>query len=297
VIPNPFDNTLMIQATPQEYEQILNLVRQLDVAPRQVLIDAKIYEVDLQGAWSAGVTSYLQSKNTPGPSGLTRALTASGGVGGLTLTTGALVLKSQQLLAALNASELRQSTHVLAAPSIIATDSVPATLNVGDQVPVLTSQSPTGVQSGGNTLFANNITTQSSGVTLSILAQVNTSGVVTMVVNQQVSAPEAPPLGASDASTSFSNRSISTQMTVQDGDTVAIGGIITEKRGDTSGGVPFLHRLPVVGAAFGAKSYTNSRVELIIFLTPRVIYDASQVVDASDEIKDRLKHLQKLMRQ
>src|SRR5207302_7450875 len=62
VIPNPFDNTLLIQGTPQEYEQITNLLRQLDIAPRQVLIDAKIYEVDLSGAFSAGVTAFLEKK-------------------------------------------------------------------------------------------------------------------------------------------------------------------------------------------------------------------------------------------
>ena len=64
VIPNPFDNTILIQGTPQEYEQILSLLRQLDIAPRQVLIDAKIYEVDLTGAFAAGVTAYLEKKDT-----------------------------------------------------------------------------------------------------------------------------------------------------------------------------------------------------------------------------------------
>ena len=297
VVPNPFDNTLLIQGTPQEYEQVASLVRQLDIAPRQVLIDAKIYEVDLTGTWAAGVETYLQNKNTPGPNGLTRALTASAtGAAGLTLTTGALVLKSHQLLAALTAQEATTRARVIAAPSIIATDSVPATLNVGDQVPVLTSQAVlTGTQQGGTTPFANAITTTSTGTTLSILAHVNSSGVVTMVVNQQVNAPEEAPPGASNVSTSFSNRSLSTQMTVQDGDTVAIGGIIQEKRSDGSSGVPLLHRIPILGAAFGSKNYSSSRTELIIFLTPRVIYDTTQIVDATDEIKSNLKRIQKMM--
>ena len=64
VIPNPFDNTILIQGTPQEYEQILGLMRQLDIPPRQVLIDAKIYEVDLNGAFAAGVTAFLEKKDT-----------------------------------------------------------------------------------------------------------------------------------------------------------------------------------------------------------------------------------------
>ena len=125
----------------------------------------------------------------------------------------------------------------------------------------------------------------------------NSSGVVTMIINQQVSAPEPPPLGVTSASTSFSNRSISTQLTVEDGDTVAIAGIITEKRTESSGGVPVLHRIPVLGAAFGAKSSNSSRTELIIFLTPRVIYDTNQIIDATDELKSNLKRVQKLMKE
>jgi general secretion pathway protein D len=303
VIPNPFDNTLLIQGTPQEYEQITSLLRQIDISPRQVLLDAKIYEVDLTGAFSAGVESFLQQRGTSTAStggGITptRILQATGGAGGLALTTGALVLKSHELLAVLTAQEQKTRVRVVSAPSIMATDSIPATMNVGDQVPVLTSQAVVGgVQSGGSSVFANTVSNQASGVTLNITAHVNSSGVVTMIINQQVSAPEAPPIGVSSASTSFSNRSISTQLTVEDGDTVAIGGIITEKRTESSGGVPVLHRIPILGAAFGAKSSNSSRTELIIFLTPRVIYDTNQIIDASDELKSNLKRVQKLMKE
>ena len=117
-----------------------------------------------------------------------------------------------------------------------------------------------------------------------------------MVINQQVSAPVPPSPSSSIQSPSFSNRSVSTQLTVQDGDMVAIGGAIQESRTESSGGVPLLHRLPLVGAAFGSKSYNTSRTELIIFLTPRVIYDTTQILDATEEIKTNLKRVGKMMR-
>ena len=290
VIPNPFDNTLLIQATGQEYEQILGLLRQLDVAPRQVLIDAKIYEVELTGAFAAGVSSFLEQKDTG-----SRVLNATTSVAGLTLSTGALVLRSHELLAAVTASENKTHTRVLSAPSIVATDSIAATLNVGEDVPVLTSQAVTGVQQGGSSLFSNTVSNRSSGVTLNILARVNSSGIVTLLINQNVSSPQAPAAGGIQ-SPSFQNRSFQTQMTVQDGDTVAIGGIIQESNLQSSGGVPFLHSLPWVGAAFGSKSISKSRTELVVFLTPRVIYDASQMLDATDEIKSGMKRIQKLMK-
>jgi general secretion pathway protein D len=294
VIPNPFDNTLLIQGTPQEYEQINSLLRQLDVPPRQVLIDAKIYEVDLSGAFSAGVSSYLQQRDSGGT--LSRVLNATAGSGGLGLSVGALVLNSHELLGVLQTSEVTQNARVISAPSIIATDSVPATMNVGQSVPMLTSQAVVGgVTAGGSSPFASTVSNVSTGVTLSITARVNSSGVVTMMINQQVSSPIAPSSGGIQ-SPSFSNRSFSTQLTVQDGDTVAIGGFIQETSGTSSSGVPLLHRIPILGAAFGSKSTNKARTELIVFLTPRVIYDTNQISDATDEIKSSLKRIQKMDR-
>jgi general secretion pathway protein D len=290
IIPNPFDNTLLIRCTPQEYEQILSMLRQLDVAPRQVLIDAKIYEVELTGAFSAGVSAFLEKKDTG-----SRILNATSSAAGLTLNTGMLVLRSHELLTAITAAETKSHTRVISAPSIIATDSIGASLNVGEDVPVLTSQAVAGVQQGGNSLFSNTVSNRSSGVTLSILARVNSSGIVTMVINQNVSSPQAPAAGGIQ-SPSFSNRSFQTQITVQDGDTVAIGGIIQESNLQSSAGVPVLHRLPVIGPAFGSRSVSKSRTELVVFLTPRVIYDANQMIEATEEVKSGMKHIQKLAR-
>jgi general secretion pathway protein D len=151
----------------------------------------------------------------------------------------------------------------------------------------------TGVQQNGSSLFTNTVSNRSSGVTLNILARVNSSGIVTLVINQNVSSPEAPPAGGIQ-SPSFQNRSFSTQLTVQDGDTVAIGGIIQEQNLQSSAGVPILHSLPIIGPAFGARSVTKTRTELVVFLTPRVIYDANQMIEATDEIKSGMKRIQKL---
>ncbi len=318
LIPNPFDNTLLVKGTPQDIEQIKALMSQLDLPPRQVLIDAKIYEVDLDNEFAEGVESYLQkvgsgaatgvtgnttsSTSTPNLSSITglapaAALTAAGGPGGIALTIGALISKNNQLLGVLNASETRGKTRVISSPSIIATDSIPATMNVGTQVPVLSSQGvASGVQSGGNSVFASTVSNESSGVTLSIVARVNSSGVVTMIINQQVSAPIAPTATSAIQSPSFSNRSVSTQVTVQDGDTVAIGGAILENHTDSTAGVPILSHIPLVGMLFGSRNTSTQRTELIIFLTPRVIYDTNQITDATEEIKANLKRVGKLMK-
>jgi general secretion pathway protein D len=296
VIPNPFDNTILIQGTPQEYGQILGLLRQLDIPPRQVLIDAKIYEVDLKGDFAAGVTAYLEKKDSGTAGAAGRILNVASGAAGVALTTGALVLRSHELLAAVTASETSSHVRVISAPSIIATDSIMASLNVGDDVPTLTSQAVGGVTQGGSSLFTNTVSSRSSGVTLNILARINSSGIVTMVINQNVSSPQAPAASSQIQSPSFQNRQFQTQVTVQDGDTVAIGGIILETNLQSSAGVPFLHKIPLLGSLFGAQSISKTRTELMVFLTPRVIYDTNQMVEATDEIRSNMKRIPKLIK-
>jgi general secretion pathway protein D len=296
VIPNPFDNTIMVQGTPQEWEQIQNLLRQLDVAPRQVLIDCKIYEVDLSTTFGLSVDAQLQQVGSTVASGFSQALNAASAGGNLLLSAGMIAGKSKQLLGKLQANETNSRTKVISSPSIIATDSVPAVMNVGSQVPVATSTGLSAVSSSGTAQTYQTISEQSTGVTLNITPRINSSGVVTMLIEQQVSAPSAS-ASSSTLGTGFSNRSLSTQITMQDGDTIAIGGAITETKTEATGGVPYLSRIPLLGALFGSKNNSVDRSELIMFLTPHVIYDTNQLLDATEEIKTNLKRVSKMMRQ
>ena len=297
IVPNPFDNSLLVQGTPQQWAQILKLLEQLDIAPRQVLIDAKIYEVDLNDSLAYGVEAYLNKVGVTSGGISSRQLLGSFGQTGVGLTAGMLVGQSRQLLGALTASDLKTRTKVISAPSIIATDSIPASINVGSTVPTLAAQAVSpGLTNGGTSQFTQSIQNQNTGVTLNILARVNASGVVTMVIDQSVSAPQPNTTSGID-SPSFSQREISTQVTVQDGDTVAIGGIIQENNQLSHGGIPGLNRIPYVGGIFGNTSYAKQRTELIIFLTPRVIYDTNQIEDASDELKDKVRNLMKIVKQ
>jgi general secretion pathway protein D len=296
VVPNPVSNELFVQGTPQEWEQIRHLLDQIDIAPRQVLIDAKIYEVDLTGSFALGVESSLVPKGT----GVTQLL-GTAGAAGLSLTSGFMVGQARQLLATLTANENTSKSKVLSAPSIIATDSIPASITVGSSVPTLSSEAVSpGINVGGTSPIINSISNTSTGIGLTILARINPSGVVTMVINQDVTAPIPNPLPSGSSGTgidspSFSQRNVSTQVTVEDGDTIAIGGIMMETYTETSQGIPFLHRIPYLGAAFGSKSTSKQKTELIIFLTPRVIYDTTEITDATEELKQKVRGLRKLM--
>jgi len=227
---------------------------------------------------------------------LGRALNLGTSAAGMTLSLGTLVGSSKELLGALTANEAKGKTKLLSAPSIIATDSIPATMNIGTDVPVLTSQAVVGgVQSGGSNVFSNTVSSESTGITMSITARVSPSGVVTMLVDQDVSSPVATSSSGID-SPSFSQRQFQTQLTVQDGDTVAIGGGIVESKIEAVNGVPWLIRIPFIGGLFGSKSHSIARTELIVFITPKVLYDTNQLMDATEEIRDSLTHMKKMLK-
>ncbi|HVY93565.1 MAG TPA: hypothetical protein VHA14_12475 [Bryobacteraceae bacterium] len=297
IVPNPFDNTVLVRCTPEQWDEMQGYLDKLDISPRQVLIEARIYEINLTGSFSAGLETYLRNRT-----GTSRTLTGSvvgtgGGPPALNLSAGTLVGQARELFAALNAQELSSRTKVISSPNIIATDSIPASITVGDSVPTLSSQGVNpGVTSGGNSLFTNTISNVSTGTGLNILARVNPSGVVTMVINQTVTAPESTTTSSID-SPSFSQRNVSTQVTVDDGDMIAIGGIIDETTTSSSAGIPYLERIPGLNFLFGNHASSKQRTELIIFLTPHVIYDTNHIADATEQLKKQLKDLKKPVRQ
>ena len=294
IVPDFVNNLIVVQATQQEWEVIRRTLQQLDFPPRQVLIDAKVYEVSLTGSLSAGVNAFMRNRGAAGTGGQ-RKLTGAFGSEGLGLTIGALVGNARELTAVLEASQTEGRTRVISAPSVVATDNIAATITVGQSIPTLASQAVAGgAQQDGSSLFTNTIQNVQTGVTLSITARVNASGIVTMEVDQEVSSPQ-PPSGPI-ASPSIDRRNVKTQITVNDGDTIAIGGIIQENNIFSQSGVPYLNKIPILGAVFGTKSMSRAKTELIIMLTPRVIYDESEMVTISDELKTRMRGLHRLMR-
>ena len=212
------------------------------------------------------------------------------------MSDGFLVGRTKELLASVQLMEASSKAKVISAPSVIATDSIAASINVGTEVPVLTAQAVTGAQQNGNSLFANTVSNVSTGITLNVTAQVNQSGIVTLLIDQDVSSPQ-PPSSGGIQSPSFSSRHVHTQVTVQDGDTIAVGGAIQETTGFSSSGLPFINRIPILGALFGNRSYSKARTELIIFMTPRVIYDTIQIQEASQQLQDGLKAVVRMVKE
>lgn len=293
IVADTINNLVLVQATKQEWEAVRGTLLALDTAPRQVLIDAKIYEVSLTDSLSSGVSAYLRSRSKdPAVRRLGVGLRPSGVAN---LSIGALVSNTRELAIFLQGSAEEGRTKVISAPSLIATDNIPAEIVVGQTIPTLSSQAVVGgAFSEGSSLFTNTVSNVQTGVRLSVTARVNASGIVTLRIMQEVSTPTG--ITGAIQSPTIDRRNVSTQVTVKDGDTVAIGGIIQETSIFNSSRVPILGRIPVLGRAFGSTEETTSKTELIVLLEPRVIYDQNQIASATDELKSRLESLRRVVR-
>lgn len=296
IVADEQNNALIVQSSPQDFEIIEETIRELDRVPRQVLIKVKIYEVVLDNELSMGISAFLQDRNKPAvssPSVTTASYgTGGGGSGALNLATRALIGDTRELVAFLNAQETRSRSRVLSAPSVIASDNIAANIQVGSQIPILTSQGVIPGGTGSSSLFSNTIRSRNTGVILNVTPRINAGGWVTLEVQQEVSSPGPPPTGGIQ-SPSINIRSVQTQVTIKNGQTIAIGGIISDTNGVTRNGLPILSRIPGLGLLFGNTTRKKRRTELIALITPHVIEDIEQAADLTEDLKSTLKDLKK----
>jgi general secretion pathway protein D len=280
IIVNEFNNSLIIQATEADYQFLLQTIRQLDVLPRQVLIEAKIYNVELQDNLSYGVSAFLEARNPDlGP-----PTTGSIVDGTLNATTTAFIGSSRQLRAVITALSAKTNVKILEAPRILALDGVQAQINIGAEVPVTTASFGDPLQSG-STNFVNSIQFRPTGVTLLIMPRISASGIVTMDLAIEVSSATGQAL-----TPTINTNSITTSLIVRDGQTVAIAGIISDSFNEGRNRVPILGSIPVLGGLFGTTTRDKRRNELVFFITPHVIRNLPTTTELTLDFKRALRN-------
>lgn len=281
IIVNEFNNSLIIQATESDYQFLLQTIRQLDVLPRQVLIEAKIYAVELQDNLSYGVSAFLEARNPDlGP-----PTTGSIVDGTLSATTTAFIGSSRQLRAVITALSAKTNVQILEAPRILALDGVQAQINIGAEVPVTTASFGDPLQSGSSTNFVNSIQFRPTGVTLLIMPRISASGIVTMDLAIEVSNATGDSL-----TPTINTNAINTSLIVRDGQTVALAGIISDSANDVRNRVPVLGSIPVIGGLFGTTSTDKRRNELVFFITPYVIRNLPTATELTLDFRRALRN-------
>jgi general secretion pathway protein D len=282
------NNALVIVASPQQYAAIQNALAQLDTAPLQVLLEAAIAEVTLTNNISYGVQYYF----APGAqNSFTLSDTTSGSITP-TFPGFSYAFSGGNIKIILDALSSITKVDVLSSPQLMVLNNQTATLQVGDQVPIITEQA-VGVQSPGAPVV-NSVEYENTGVILQVTPRVNRGGEVMMDITQEVSDVSTTDI-SSTGSPVIEQRKITSSVAVQDGETVTLGGLISNQNNTSKTGVPYLDEIPYIGNAFRDTSTGFTRTELLVLITPHVVDNVQKARAVTAELRRKLPMVQSLL--
>lgn len=289
IVADEDNNSLLIMATPRDYQKILRVLDKLDVVPLQVHVEATIVEVVLNDELEYGIQWYFDKNG-----GIDLSNRKQGNLGGDGINLDfnwSLTNSLTQIRAVINALAGKSLVNVLSAPSVMVLDNHTARIQIGDQVPIATQQqSNVGTDSNISSTVTNSIQYRDTGIVLSVKPRVNPGGLVTMEVEQEVSSVSAASASAIDSPT-IATRNISSTVAVQSGEAVVLGGLIREDSNNGNAGIPVLHEMPLFGPLFGETVNNVKRTELVVILTPQVIGNNLDARRITNDFRMRLEGL------
>ncbi|MEM7525332.1 MAG: type II secretion system secretin GspD [Pseudomonadota bacterium] len=275
-------NALVISAASRQFDTLVDLIRQLDSAPLQVLVETTILEVTLGDNLRYGVQyAFSVGSLFDGRDGAV-ALTNSGAdiapeFPGFAFTVGTN-LGAEAIIEALD--DVSDVT-VISSPKLLVRDNQSATLQIGDQVPIVTR---TAEGFDDTARIVNAVEYRDTGVRLTVTPRINSGGFVSMEVDQEVSTVAETTSSGIDSPT-ISRRSVTTDVTIQSGQTVVLGGLIQDSSTIGRTGIPVLDEIPVLGAAFGRRSQRAGRTELLALLRPHILSSPEQAEDLTERLR------------
>jgi general secretion pathway protein D len=286
IVADKENNALLILANAAGYDKIEAALRKLDLAPRQVLIEVMIAEVTLGDEFKYGIEWALSSGTRKTFQLNTQDTGAIGPVQpGFVYT---LLNPLGGIKAILNMNGSDSKINVLSSPHIMVADNQTAKIQVGDSLPIQQQTlSTTGTFSSTSYL--------DTGVMLSVTPRINAGGLVNLDITQEYSVPGVTTSTSSTNPPPISKRSSKTQVTVQSGETMVIGGMISEKSTNSSSGLPILSSIPVLGGLFGFTDRATTKTELIVLITPRVAKNVGQATQISDELRRKMGNVRDLV--
>lgn len=280
-------NILMMQLLPSEYRELLPLIEQLDALPLQVLVEVTLAEVTLTDSFSLGFEYALRNDiASQGSSLLGTTVTAALGGSGFSA-----IYNSKNLDATINAYASNELLSIMSKPKLLILNNQTGNINVGTEVPIITSESSASdISTTSDASILRNVTYRSTGIIVGLTPTINSNGILTMNITLQLS--EAQLNDTSDISSPLIiNRSVSTSLTLKHGETVMIGGLISKNKSTTDTGVPLLMDIPWLGTLFTSNSDKTVKTELIMLIKPFIIETPTLMNEKTKQYKLLLKLL------
>ena len=311
ITPDTADNSIVVYSNQEDYRIIERSLRELDRPRLQVAIDATVAEITLTDALQFGVQYFFTNHNSnvgllPATAGAVAAPAATTATAAAATTLDATsavqsavqsaflqrVLPGFNLLLGPEAqpkvilSALSNLTHVkvLSAPSVVVMDNQPALLQVGNEIPISTGAAT--ILSNPNTPVVNTIEMRNTGVILKVLPHVYANGQIQMEIEQEISNVVNPTQVT--LTPTISQRRVHSTIAVTSGQTVLLGGLISDQDQTTKAGIPLLSDIEVFGNLFGTRSGQKVRTEIIMFIKPRLIRNSVDSRSVAEEFRSRL---------
>ncbi len=290
IVPDDQNNALLVFGTGPEINTVEAMLRKIDILPLQVRIDAVIAEVTLNDTLQYGtqfffksggingILSSAQQQNAAAPANANLGLKFPGFFAGGTGQGGAPF--------AIQALQAVTTVHVLSSPELLVLDNQPARLQVGNVVPYLSQTSQSTITS--NAPVVSSINYQQTGVIMEVTPRVNSGGLVTLDVMQDVSDVSNTITTVGINSPTFLERNVTSRVVVQDGQTIGLAGLIRDNASIGNQGIPWLKDVPVLGLLAGNQNNGRQRTELLILITPHVIHDQRDARALTDDLRDQL---------
>lgn len=288
IIPDTQNNALLYYATQRETDAVQAMLRRVDILPLQVRIDAVIAEVMLNDRLQYGTQFYFRSGGLNGILDLAQgafnpaALAFGTTLPGFILGTGS----NSSVPFALNALQDVTTVKVLSSPQLLVVDNQTARLQVGDVVPYLSQTSQSIITP--NAPVVSSINYQQTGVVMEITPRVNSGGLVTLDVTQNVSDVARTITTQSINSPTFQERSVTSRVVVQDGQAIGLAGLIRDNLNTNNLGIPWLKDIPLLGALLAQQSNTRQRTELLILITPHVMHDQRTARALTEDLREQV---------
>lgn len=280
IVADESNNALLVLASPKNYRRVLEMLTKLDSLQNQVLLEATIAEVTLNDELKFGVRWFLEKAD----SDFIFSDAATGAIASV-FPGFSYVLSKTNARVILNAVSGVTDVNVISSPTLMVLDNKTAELQVGDQVPIATQSAVSVVNPGAP--IVNSIELKDTGVILRVTPRVNDSGRVILEIEQEVSDVVSTTTSGIDSPT-IQQRKIKTTVVVNDGDSLALGGLIQKRHSDGRTKVPIVGDIPLVGTLFREKTDTVRRTELLILITPRVVRDLLEAQEVTREFRRQL---------
>ncbi|MGD9971452.1 MAG: type II secretion system secretin GspD [Desulfatirhabdiaceae bacterium] len=297
IIADESNNAIVIRAMERDYRIIEKVLKQLDILPRQVLINVVIAEITLSGSVEYGVEWFL-NKNIGGIGSEDGDYTAQGALDGGISRPYATPLGSTSgfffsvydpvkfLRGLVKAVGSDSDVNILSSPNILALDNQEAMIEVGNEIPTVTGSTSDAVS---GTTVTSTVQYRKTGIILSVTPHINSSGLVKMDVDQEVS--EVGEFVTELNNYTFLTRKVATSLVVEDGRTIVIGGLMKSTGRSGNAGIPFLKDIPILGLLFGSTNQSIEKTELVLLITPTVIKTKGEAERITEEFSGKIKRL------